>query len=569
MFSWGDMMKKPFLGVLSAIVAIALSVGSAAAGTVAESLSLDYLGQPEYGGTYDTAALSPSLGAPDVVTVSGTYNDVGNATGYGPMLLEVYMGGVWVSEGTSQGAQVTQGNFDTWPVSWTFTATGPVTQVRFSVPSLSSSYLFDIPGMSLSAQTPTPSAPLPGTSGVGLHGATVSWGPVNGATSYTVSLDGATVSSAQTATSFAISGLSPSTSYAVSVTAADSAGSGQPGTAQFTTGTPTGIPVLSATTNSSGPSVGLTWTQAVAATAYQVFRGPTLLSTQASTTYTDRGVAFGTPYSYHIVAVGPYGDAASRDVSVTVAEPVLAPPVSLRSGRTATGGATVAWAPAPGAPSGIVYRVTQGGRLMGTTSSTSFSVAAYDQYLPFGVQATHANFVGSSLAYAGGLTYGLTVPIAIVEITQAVQGVLRSVWSYVAVALALVAAPLLIRLIRAVFRPPSGRSRRGTATERDYRRGRTSRRPGRDSGFREKGIRVASSIPPRSYVSGAATIRRDMGRSVSSVALPPRTYRVSLDASRAERLSSDVRPSRGSDPHPARPLAGPPARAYDYTVEDE
>jgi cellulose 1,4-beta-cellobiosidase len=160
-----------------------------------------------------------------------------------------------------------------------------------------------------------------------------------GVTGYTVRVDG-TVATTAAGTSATITGLTPDTSYEVTVTARDAAGNVSAASAPLTVTTssdggggdtqapsvPTGLAAGDVTTS----SVALSWnpsTDDVGVTGYRVLRGGQVVANVTGTSATVTGLAADTAYSFQVVAVDAAGNAsaASAALSVTTDEEASTP----------------------------------------------------------------------------------------------------------------------------------------------------------------------------------------------------------------------------------------------------
>ena len=223
--------------------------------------------------------------------------------------------------------------------------------------------------------TAKPAAPAPGApsglSGVaGDQTATLTWNVVAGATSYNVYRNGTKITSVAGNT-YTDSGLTNGTAYSYTVTciknSVESAASAAVQVTPFvlTPAVPTGV-----IATGGNAQVALSWSTAANATGYKVYRGATLIATQATTSYVDTGVANGTAYSYTIVATnGSASSAASSPVSATPMAPAPAQP----TGLVATpGNAQVAlvWNAVATATS---YRIYRNGVMVGTSATPAYT----------------------------------------------------------------------------------------------------------------------------------------------------------------------------------------------------
>lgn len=118
-------------------------------------------------------------------------------------------------------------------------------------------------------------------------------------------------------------------------------------------------------------SVKLSWTAStIAGVSYKVYRGTTLLTTTASTTYTDTGISPGNTYTYKVYATKTgYTDSAQITLSVT--NPAkLATPTAKTTTYTESG-TTISWNAVTNA---TAYKVWRGSTLLSSTvSGTSYT----------------------------------------------------------------------------------------------------------------------------------------------------------------------------------------------------
>ncbi|WP_162128403.1 reprolysin-like metallopeptidase [Flavobacterium phycosphaerae] len=181
-----------------------------------------------------------------------------------------------------------------------------------------------------SSDTTPPSAPTLTASGTTVNSTNLSWTTSTdnvGVTGYEVYQGGVLIGTTTTATTFAVTGLTPATSYAFTVKAKDAAGnfSAASNTVNVTTLSDTTAPtapVLSASGTTS-TTTNLSWTTAtdnVAVTGYDVYKDGVLLgSTTTATTYAVSGLIANTTYVFTVKAKDNAGNisSASNALSVT------------------------------------------------------------------------------------------------------------------------------------------------------------------------------------------------------------------------------------------------------------
>jgi bacillolysin len=140
--------------------------------------------------------------------------------------------------------------------------------------------------------------------------------------------NGATMITTVTATTYSVTGLSPSTAYTFTVKSKDAAGnlSDASNEANITTlatdTTPPSAPSALTASGTTATSTNLSWTAStdnVAVTGYNVYNGATLVTTITGTTYAVTGLSPSTTYSFTIKAKDAKENlsAASNSVSVT------------------------------------------------------------------------------------------------------------------------------------------------------------------------------------------------------------------------------------------------------------
>lgn len=161
-----------------------------------------------------------------------------------------------------------------------------------------------------------PTAPgTPTASGVTSTSATLSWAAATdnvGVTGYDI-YRGTTLAGSSITTSFAATGLTPSTSYTFTVRARDAAGNVGPASSgvTFTTGppvvdnTPPSIPGAPVASGVTSTSANLTWTAStdnVGVTGYDIFQGGTQVGTSATNSFSANGLSPSTSYSFTVRA---------------------------------------------------------------------------------------------------------------------------------------------------------------------------------------------------------------------------------------------------------------------------
>ena len=241
-----------------------------------------------------------------------------------------------------------------------------------------------------STDTIAPTAPTLSASGTTETTTNLSWSGATdnvGVTGYDVYKDGVFLGSTAS-TSYVVSGLTNSTSYAFTVKAKDVAGnisvasnavsvttlSPAPDTTAPTT------PTLSAS-GTSLTSTNLSWTGAtdnVAVTGYDVYKDGVFLVSTATTTYSVTGLSSATTFAFYVQAKDAAGNisVASNTVSVTTLTPDTTAPTAptLSASGTTSSSTNLSWSGATDNVAVTGYNVYKGGVLLGSTTATTYAV---------------------------------------------------------------------------------------------------------------------------------------------------------------------------------------------------
>ena len=234
------------------------------------------------------------------------------------------------------------------------------------------------PGSTSAPSAPVSATPAPAVAGAptgvtGVAGdktAALSWNPVATASGYKVWRDGVVVAT-PTGTSLTDTGLTNNQTYSYAITATVSGVDSAKSTAVsvtpyvLTPAAPTGL-----TATGGNAQVSLSWTAAANATGYKVYRGSTLVATQATTSFLDTGLTNGTAYSYTVVATN---GSASSPASAAVSATPLAPPPAAPTGLTATPGNTTVALSWTAVASATSYHVYRNNVLVGSPTGTTYS----------------------------------------------------------------------------------------------------------------------------------------------------------------------------------------------------
>jgi chitodextrinase len=239
--------------------------------------------------------------------------------------------------------------------------------------------------------TVAPTAPTLAASGTTQTTTNLSWSGATdnvAVTAYDVYKDGVFFGST-TSSTFAVSGLTASTTYSFTVKAKDAAGNAS--VASNTVSVTTLAPVVDTTAptaptlSASGTTLtatNLSWSGAtdnVAVTGYDVYKDGALLGSTATTTYAVSGLTASTTYAFTVKAKDAAGNisVASNTVSVTTLTPdTTAPtaPTLSASGTTSTT-TNLSWTGATDNIAVTGYNVYRGTTLLGsTTTATTYAV---------------------------------------------------------------------------------------------------------------------------------------------------------------------------------------------------
>jgi len=291
--------------------------------------------------------------SPGDAKVTLTWGAVTGATSY-----QVRRGSTVIST-TSATTLVDSPLMNNTTYTYTVTALGPSSTSAPSAP------------VSATPAIPAAGAPTGLTGVAGDKTAALTWNSVPTATGYKVWRDGVVVATTTTSTSFNDTGLTNNQTYSYAITATvagvDSAKSTAVTVTPYvvTPAAPTGL-----TATGGNAQVSLSWTASANATGYKVYRGTTLVATQATTSFVDSGLTNGTGYSYTVVATN---GSASSPASAAVSATPLAPPPAAPTGLTATAGNTAVALSWTAVASATSYHVYRNNVLVGSPTGTTYS----------------------------------------------------------------------------------------------------------------------------------------------------------------------------------------------------
>ncbi|MDP2877646.1 MAG: fibronectin type III domain-containing protein [Holophaga sp.] len=262
------------------------------------------------------------------------------------------------------------------------------------------------------ADTQPPSVPINlATSNVTATGLTLTWTAATdnlGVTGYRVFRNGTQVGT-PTTTSFAQTGLTPSTAYSYTVAALDAAGNVSPQSAAHSVTTaappadtqPPSAPTNLATSNVTATSLTLTWTAAtdnLGVTGYRVFRNGTQVGTPNTNSFAQTGLTPSTAYSYAVAALDAAGNVSAQSTARSVTTAAVgadtqAPsvPSGLAAYHINATHLKLSWVTSTDNVGVMGYRIFRNGTQVGTSATNSFkdtglmastrysfTVAAYD-----------------------------------------------------------------------------------------------------------------------------------------------------------------------------------------------
>ena len=370
-------------------------------------------------GTGPAASASSTPAGPPLASasVSGTATDGAatvtwsSADNQGSPIISYAVTSTPSGYGCQTGGSATSCSFNNLPggVSYTFTVTA--TNALGTGPGATSAAVIGTIGVPTGPQA-VAAAPENGSS-------TVSWtAPANdgGAviTGYTVTASpGTATCSTTSATSCTLSGLTNGTTYTLSVTATNSAGTGPAVGASVTPATTPSVP-LSISASTGNGDVTVSWAASAddggsPIMGYHVSTTPggeNCATSAAAVSCTMRNLTNGTTYTFDVTAVNAMGAGAAGAVT---AMPV-GPPGAPQMVRTTfgDGSSTVTWAaPASDGGSPITgYTVTAnpGGATCSTTSATSCTLSGLTNGTPYTVNVTATNVLGTGPSGTASVT---------------------------------------------------------------------------------------------------------------------------------------------------------------------
>lgn len=303
---------------------------------------------------------------------------------------------VYINVYDSSGARITGTTYSNQPAntdigySWSTSPSTPVDTYSI-VYTYSGTSLSDTFTIYVRAPIPSPPSALrytPYINSINLY-----WDAASGATSYILKKDGVTVGST-TSTSYTFTGLSPDSSYELSVASSNSGGTSSYafiGASTLSNVQPVpGIPI-GLSTNVSTNDITLSWSPVSGATSYTVQRDGVTVGTTTSTSYPFSGLSDNTTYTLGVAASNSSGTSTFATKSATT----LGIPIPTNLSTMSTDSSlTLSWTGVSGATS---YSLQKNGVTVGTTTGTSYTFSSLSPSTTYtlGVAATTANGTSS------------------------------------------------------------------------------------------------------------------------------------------------------------------------------
>lgn len=289
----------------------------------------------------------------------------------------------------------------------------------------------------------------------------LAWNSVVGAASYRVYRGNVLIASGITATTYTVSGLNTGTQYVFYVSAVNEIGEGpQSSPLTITTESPPAAPIGLQATNVTSTSLTVTWSAVPGASQYEVFQDRTSVGRTSETSYNFYGLKPVSQHVYNVRAISASGLAGdmSRDLWVqTLDLPVTPSPTGVHSRGFIGETGTITWVPGAGTPPGTVYSVYQSGKLLGTTTDTSYALPNYNPNWPYAVSAQAPGWKPSPMisdSPLGGITN-----LGGFDAFDLLQNSLALIWGVAGLLLlvcTLIFGPRLAAFVRRVLRDRDG-----------------------------------------------------------------------------------------------------------------
>lgn len=230
----------------------------------------------------------------------------------------------------------------------------------------------------------------------------LTWSASSGASTYDIYTCTGSLVGSSSSTNYAVTGLSPSTTYNYQIRASNSCGNSSFTLCQSTTTpscpssptTPTGLIATATSCN----TIALSWSASSGATDYDIAScSGSLITTVSGTTCTITGLSASTPYSYMVRANNSAGSSAYSSCEETTTPSCISiptTPAGLTATATSCSTIVLSWSASPGASN---YDISScGGSLITTVSGTTYTITGLSASTPYSYMVRASNSVGSS-----------------------------------------------------------------------------------------------------------------------------------------------------------------------------
>jgi chitinase len=182
--------------------------------------------------------------------------------------------------------------------------------------------------------------------------------------------------------------------------------------------TPPSVPTSLTSPSQTSSSIALSWnasTDNVGVTAYDVYRGGSLLASTTGTGYTATGLAAGTSYSFQVRARDAAGNASALSAALTVstqANPVDTTPPSVPTGLASpsqtSSSIALSWNASSDNVGVVGYDVYRGGTLIASPSGTSYTATGLAASTGYSFQVRARDAAGNASALSAAITASTT-----------------------------------------------------------------------------------------------------------------------------------------------------------------
>jgi len=248
---------------------------------------------------------------------------------------------------------------------------------------------------------------------------TLKWTAVSGAASYQIFKAGVLAGTATTA-SFNVTGLSPATTYSMTVKAKDSAGALSAASTALSVKTATDtsaptVPTALVASSVAASTFTLKWTAStdnVGVTTYLIMSNGTQVGTSTTNSFNVTGRAPATAYSMTVKAKDGAGNtsAASTALSVTTAADTAAPSVPSGLNASSVGAATftLKWTASTDNVAVASYLIFKNGVQIGTSTTASFNVTGLTPSTAYAMTVKAKDATGNTSAASAALSVTTT-----------------------------------------------------------------------------------------------------------------------------------------------------------------